>query len=61
MGIEPMDDSRQISRVAPFREASAIQVREFSACGAMLGNVRQHADPAVLIRRGVTLAITVSG
>ena len=61
MGIEPMGDSEQISSLRLFREASAIQVQKFSACGAMLGNVRQHVDPAVLIRTGVTLAITVSG
>ncbi len=46
MGIEPMGDSRQISVLAPIREASAIQVREFVVRGAPSGNLRQLTGTA---------------
>ena len=46
MGIEPISESRQISILAPIRGASAIQVRDFGACGAPSGNPWQLTGTA---------------
>ena len=49
MGIEPMGDSGQISSLALFRQASAIQVRDFRVRGALRGNVRQLTERNVSV------------
>ena len=41
MGIEPMNDCRQVSSLTQFREASAIQVRDCAVRGALSGNLWQ--------------------
>ena len=41
MRIELMDDSRQISSLAQYRETSAIQVRDFAVRGVLSGNLWQ--------------------
>ena len=46
MGIEPRSEFRQISILAPIRGASAIQVRDFGACGAPSGNPWQLTGTA---------------
>ncbi len=47
MGIEPIGDSRQISWLAPFGEASAIQVRDIALCGVLSGHLWQLMGTAL--------------
>jgi hypothetical protein len=61
MGIEPIWDFRQINMLAASAQASAIQVRDFTALGALPGNVRQYVEPVVLSRGGATVAMATPG